>query len=363
MIYKLLSVIYQLQAPLAANTQLFKLNTAVLVLLCSCQVSHCQEIEPKFTIYPVDCSVRALEVVDEDQVWFAGSNGRVGYTIDGGTTWHMDSIQNSDVELEFRSIAVTRQAVMLLAVASPAYLYRSVDRGKTWKVVYREDHAAAFYDSMKFWDQQNGIAMGDPTAECLSVILTDDGGKTWNKVPCDKLPKAVEGEAAFAASNSNLSLYRQHAWMVSGGTKARIFHSPDRGNSWEVFQSPIVEGGSMTGIFSVDFYDEKRGVVFGGNWEDKKVNQSNKAMTSDGGKSWALISDGEGPGYRSCVQFVSGSNAKQVFAVGPTGIDYSADAGASWQPIDRQDFYTIRLVKGINVAWLAGKGKIAKMEW
>ena len=286
-----------------------------------------------------------------------------GWTNNGGTNWHIDSIVDRDQELEFRSIVVTSEAVMLLSVGSPAYLYRTTDQGLTWSIVYQEDHPDAFYDSMKFWDQQNGIAMGDPTNGCLSVILTVDGGKTWNKVPCSKLPKAFEGEAAFAASNSNLSLYQQHAWMVSGCTKARIFHSPDRGNSWEVFQSPIVEGESMTGIFSVDFYDEKRGVIFGGNWEDKTVNQSNKAMTSDGGKSWALISDGEGPGYRSCVQFVPGSNAKKVFAVGPTGLDYSADGGGSWQLIDRKDFYTIRFIKGSNAAWLAGKVKIAKMEW
>jgi photosystem II stability/assembly factor-like uncharacterized protein len=216
---------------------------------------------------------------------------------------------------------------------------------------------------MQFWDSQNGIAMGDPTDGCLSVILTVDGGNSWSKVPCDKLPKAFEGEAAFAASNSNLSLYQQHAWMVSGGTKARVFHSADRGQSWKVFQTPIIEGGSMTGIFSVDFYDEVHGVVFGGDWENKVSNKSNKAVTSDGGRSWRLISDGQGPGYQSCVQYVPGSKAQQMITVGPTGIAYSEDGGSTWQQIDQRDFYTVRPVKGSNTAWLAGKGKIAKMTY
>ncbi len=296
-------------------------------------------------------------------MWYAGNKGRFGYTLDGGNTWHHDSIVIKDSVLEFRAIAVTTEAVMLLSVASPAYLYRSTDQGQTWNVVYQEDHQAAFYDSMSFWDQQNGIAMGDPTDECLSVILSADGGKTWRKIACENLPQVKKGEAAFAASNSNLSLYQQHAWMVSGGTKARVFHSPDRGKTWGVFQSPIVEGGKMTGVFSVDFFDELRGVIFGGDWEQKSLNKSNKAVTADGGKSWHLISDGQGPGYRSCVQYVPGSDAQQLLAVGPTGIAYSKDGGTKWQEIHQQDFYTVRVAHDTNVAWLAGKGKIAKMVW
>jgi photosystem II stability/assembly factor-like uncharacterized protein len=38
-----------------------------------------------------------------------------------------------------------------------------------------------FYDSMKFWNKNEGIAMGDLN-DCLSIIITRDGGNTWNKV-------------------------------------------------------------------------------------------------------------------------------------------------------------------------------------
>ena len=43
------------------------------------------------------------------------------------------------------------------------------------------------------------------------------------------LPETVKGEAAFAASNSNISVYKNHAWIVTGGQRARVFHSPDKG--------------------------------------------------------------------------------------------------------------------------------------
>ena len=211
----------------------------------------------------VGSSIRALEVVNDSTVWFAGSGGTYGYTTNGGEKWTIDTLMRNEEPPHFRSIAVTEQAVFLLSIGSPALLYRSENQGQTWELVYQEDHPSAFYDAMQFWDNNEGMAMGDPTDGCLSVITTRDGGRTWNKLSCDQLPASVEGEAAFAASNSNVALVGDHAWMVSGGERSRVFHSADRGRTWEVFETPVVQGGAMTGIFSVDFWDEKNGVVFG----------------------------------------------------------------------------------------------------
>jgi photosystem II stability/assembly factor-like uncharacterized protein len=62
--------------------------------------------------------------------------------------------------------------------------------------------------------------MGDPIADFLSIIVTRDGGNTWNKLPADKLPRTANGEAAFAASNTNIVIKGNNTWIVSGGMKA-----------------------------------------------------------------------------------------------------------------------------------------------
>src|SRR5690606_30831511 len=119
-----------------------------------------------------------------------------------------------------------------------------------------------FYDSMAFWNEKEGIAMGDATDSCLSILITRDGGNHWEKLKCDLLPKVERGEAAFAASNSNIALFGDHAWIATGGKRARVFHSADKGKSWEVFDTPILQGRAMTGIYSIAFFDEKTGVIF-----------------------------------------------------------------------------------------------------
>ena len=321
------------------------------------------EISPQFIEYPINSSIRALEVINEKEVWFAGSMGIFGFTKDGGNLWEIDSIQIDGKALEFRAISVTSKAVFLLNVASPAYLLKSEDDGQNWNIVYHDDHSDVFYNSMKFWDNENGIAVGDPIDGCLSVIITHDGGESWKKLDCSVLPPTAEGEAGFAASNTNIALKGDHAWLATGGKKARIFHSPDKGTSWKVFNTPIQQGGKMTGIFSVEFYDEENGIIFGGDWEDQNNNNGNKGSTKDGGKTWQLINDGLDPGYRSCIQFIPNTKGQGVIAVGIPGISYSPNGGKRWQHFNKDYFYTIRITDSGKVAWLAGKNKIAKMSW
>ncbi|MBI9033285.1 MAG: hypothetical protein JEZ03_02325 [Bacteroidales bacterium] len=345
----------------------FLILSIIALVSCVDRACDCESSSKKMTVdlvnHPFKGSIRAIEVLNDTCVWYAGSNGQFGYTLNDGKDWFRDTITINGYHPEFRSIAITDQAVFLLSVASPALLFKSVDNGESWNIVYQEDHPSCFYNSMAFWDDQNGIAVGDPVDNCLSVIITHDGGETWNKLGDNSLPSTVTGEAGFAASNTNISLFGNHAWLVSGGTKARVFHSSDRGLSWEVYDTPISQGEQMTGIFSVDFYDEKNGVIFGGDWNHQEMNSKCKAVTNDGGKTWKLIGEGVDPGFRSCVQYVPEIHGLKMFAVGMPGISFSEDKGESWVNLSTDSFYTIRISESGKVAWLAGKDKITKMTW
>ncbi|MEJ2004668.1 MAG: YCF48-related protein [Cyclobacteriaceae bacterium] len=169
----------------------------VLFIACTKQAGE-TVIQPdwisvSFDKYPGPTSIRALEVTDRDHIYYAGANGAFGYSENGGSTWHHDSIEVQGVYPEFRAISVTSEAVFLLSVGSPAYLLRSTDMGMSWELVYSEEGESVFYDAMKFNDNDHGIAMGDPVGDCISIIRSNDGGKSWKKVECDALPAVEEG--------------------------------------------------------------------------------------------------------------------------------------------------------------------------
>jgi photosystem II stability/assembly factor-like uncharacterized protein len=241
-------------------------------------------------------------------------------------------------------------------------LYRISKEDFSYELVYQEEHEKVFYDSLQFWNDKKGIAIGDPIEGSFSIITTRDGGNSWQKTPTNQIPKLEEGEAAFAASNTNIVIKGNSTWIVSGGKKSRIFYSDDKGKNWVVNETPIVQGKQMTGIFTADFYDSKTGFISGGNYEVLTQNFDNKARTTDGGKTWELVAQNQGFGYASCVQYVPNSNGKGLVTVGASGLFYSNDGGTSWKQLSTDgSLYTIRFLDS-TTAIAAGKNKLIRIQ-
>lgn len=339
-----------------------------LIIICSILLISCSKnVSKNFSsvsierVFTDSLSIRAIEPMDVNRVWFAANNGKVGL-IDYKTP-KLATIKYEDSLLNFRAISSINNAVFVISIENPGVLYKigfKENNATSIEDVYTEKGKNVFYDAIKFWDDKEGIAMGDPIDGCLSILVTRDGGNNWTKLSCDVLPEIIKGEAAFAASNSNISVYKKHVWIVTGGKKARVFHSPDRGATWEVYETPIIQGKSMTGIYSVDFIDDKTGIIFGGNWEEQDFNEGNKAITHDGGKTWSLLSNGEGPGYRSSAKFIPGTQGSDIVAVGSSGISYSNDAGDSWIELSEEGFYAIEFVND-TLAFASGRNKISRL--
>lgn len=303
-------------------------------------------------------SIRAIEIVNDSSIVYAGSKGDLGILTSSGKFIGTKNIVTDTIIPHFRALSYTKDAVFALNIGNPALLYKY--QNTNIEIVYKEENKKVFYDALKFFDELNGIAMGDPTDTCLSILITRDGGNTWGKIKCENLPLIEEGEAAFAASNTNIAIVGKNAWIVTGGKKARVFHTSDMGLTWNVYNTPIVQGENTTGIYSVDFYNEKQGIICGGNYLDKFGNTANKAITKDGGKTWQVVSENLPPKYVSCVQYVPGTAGKEVFAVSTNGIFYSKNYGKLWEKVSDEGFYSIRIYDK-NTAWLSGNNVVAKM--
>jgi hypothetical protein len=333
-----------------------------MVFLFSCDKKYKPRIIQSVNIeeYEIDSvSIRAIDVSANGNIVFAGSNGLIGKAFANNKKIETQKVTYDTIVPHFRAIALNNDTIFTLSIGNPALLF-SFDFINL-NLVYSENHNKVFYDALQFFDDQNAIAMGDPTDNCLSIIISSDSGKTWNKVSCDVLPKIKIGEAAFAASNGNIATIDSSAWIVTGGTASRVFYTANMGATWEVFETPIISGGQMTGIYSVDFYDKKNGIIMGGDWDHKENNFNNKAITNDGGKTWQIVANGSDPGYMSSVQYVPNTEGKELFAVGSTGVSFSNDSGHSWLKVSNRGYYTIRFVDE-NLAWLGGLNKIGKLK-
>ncbi|MFN2563473.1 MAG: WD40/YVTN/BNR-like repeat-containing protein [Gemmatimonadaceae bacterium] len=310
-------------------------------------------------------SFRGLSVVSERVVWASGTRGTVVRTTDGGRTWAVMAVPGAD-SLDFRDVEAfdaRRAYVLSIGNGAASRIYKTIDGGATWALQFTNADTAAFYDCFGFWSPERGMAVSDPVGGRFRVIATSDGGGSWVELPPDRIPPAIAGEAAFAASGTCLTVRApDNVWIVSGGGReARVYRSATGGINWQVASTPITTGAPARGIFSVAFADARRGVAVGGDYQAATDTAANVALTDDGGVTWRLAAGRPG-GYRSSVAYVPGSGGRVLVAVGTSGSEYSTDGGETWTPIDTAGFNTVAFAPGPNgIGWAVGpSGRIAK---
>ena len=273
---------------------------------------------PRIEISRTQEGLRGVSAVSRQIAWASGTHGTYLRTIDAGATWTPAQVPDG-ANLDFRAVVAFSADEAFLMSAGPgeqSRIYHTTDAGQHWDLQLTNSNPKGFFDSMVFWDQKHGIVLGDPVPDDkgqlkFELLMTDDG-KTWQQIPPEQLPPAIEGEGAFAASNSCIAILRQqmwksgasaprqpaenegasapdpNLWFATGGKSARVYHSADRGKTWEVVDTPILHGPDSAGIFSIAFRDRMHGVIAGGDYKRPNEDGPNVAFTDDGGKTWKL---------------------------------------------------------------------------
>jgi photosystem II stability/assembly factor-like uncharacterized protein len=265
-------------------------------------------------------SFRGASAVSRQIAWASGTHGTYLRTTDG-RNWIPAQVPNAE-SLDFRAVVAFSADEAFLMSAGPgdqSRIYHTSDAGEHWQLQFTNSNPKGFFDSMVFWDPTHGIVLGDPipdeTGKLKFELLMTSDGQTWTQIPPARLPPAIDGEGAFAASNTCLAILTSNSpppwksgasaprqppekegatapdsniWFATGGRVARVFHSPDRGQTWQVFDTPILHGPDSAGIFSIAFRDPTHGVIAGGDYKHPDQDGPNLAFTNDAGKTWTL---------------------------------------------------------------------------
>lgn len=346
------------------------------VLLLLSAMSACTPAAPAppdFTIERVEqqtgvtARFQAVSVVDEETVWISGTEGRYGRTTDGGTTWQISVVPGAD-SLEFRDVHATSAEVAWLLSAGPgdqSRIYHTIDAGATWGLQFTNPEPRAFFDCLSFWDASAGLAMSDAVDGVFPVLRTTDGGASWVPIAADRLPPALPGEGAFAASGTCvLTLGDSTAFIATGasGLAARVLRTDDRGNTWTVSDTPVVHDTTVAGLTSVAWLDARRGVAVGGNLAVTDVALDAVAWTEDGGATWTPGARVPFPGTIFGATMVPGPD-ELIVAVGPGGSAWSRDLGRSWAALDSVNYWSAGFA-GRDAGWAVGpRGRVTRFRF
>ena len=328
--------------------------------------------------------LQAVSVVSGSVVWASGTGGTFAVTTNGGTSWRSGVVPGTE-GLQFRDVQgiSAKVAYLLAAGAGPnSRVFRTDDGGSTWALQLTNQEPSGFFDCFAFFSPKRGLLMTDSVKGRFPMMRTTDGA-TWADVG-DRMPPALPGEAAFAASGTCIATHGgKWAWVATGGAKARVLSTDDSGKTWTAAEAPVGGQAESAGGISIAFRDAQHGVLGGGGL-DTADSSKTFARSGDGGKSWQLGAPTPFPGPVYGITYACGRTPEarfddprhegdepkadcsrsRVVATGPGGTAWSGDEGASWKMVEEVDGYWSVGFANPSTGWLVGtEGRILRMDF
>ena len=316
-----------------------------------------QQIESSKIILNDKISIRAIEIYD-NKVWYSGTDSKFGF-VDLKNSKNQKQIRLSEKKLQFRTLGQDKKSFYAINIESPAEFFKIDKKSLKYEVVFRDTVKTAFYDALHFVNDKLAYTFSDADKDSKLKLAKFDNGK-WAMLKNDVVLN--EGEAAFAASNTNISSTKNYLWIATGGKASRILKFNFKNNQFKIFNTPIIQGESSQGIYSIDFLDDTFGIAVGGDYKKQEANINNIATTTDGGETWQIQASGQNAGYTTCVKIKPNSKGKEIISVGDQHISYSSDFGKTWKKIsEEKGFFVCQWINESTVVF-AGNGKISVMK-
>ncbi len=248
---------------------------------------------------------RCVAFVDEER-GFAGNIGP-GYfpnvtdpvalyqTLDGGSTW--SAIQTIDgepvvglcalqvIKEEFINAGQLDHRTRIVGVGrvgGPTAMIVSDDLGATWQQVSIREHAAMAFD-VHFWNRNVGFIAAASDADVSQsnavILMTQDGGKSWNRVWQSSRPYELTWKISFPSRDVGFVTIQSYNPdpMIAERFVAKTI---DGGKTWT--EIPLISDPKVR-EFGIGFLDEKRGWVGA---------TPNGFQTLDGGLTWERVQMG-----------------------------------------------------------------------
>ncbi|WP_164549863.1 T9SS type A sorting domain-containing protein [Nonlabens ponticola] len=290
--------------------------------------------------------ISRFSIVDENVVWGIGYDGlnpnnnvqRFSKSEDGGETWDSGQFVLGEVGLGISDISAL-SATMCYVAAYPrdsdhqGGLWQTVDGGDSWTMLTTTQfsNSNSFPNVVHFFNDNEGIVIGDPINNQWELYTTQDGGATFTAISPANIPAPQAGETGYLAQKT---FSGDSIWFTT--SNGRLFHSTDKGMNWQVYDTPVSDFGGVDINADVSFGNPTRGIL--------QTNDGTLYGTNDAGATWQLIViSGTGNPYGDNIAYVPGTNS--IVSVGSdpdfSGSSYSRDNGVTWTNINTRQYVDV----------------------
>lgn len=215
-----------------------------------------------------------------------------------------------------------------------AYIYKTTNAGQSWTSV-NVSSITGFVNAIYFFDNKEGIFLGDPKNGNWGIGRTTDGGATWQPVLGVPLPNT--NETGFVNSTAR---WNDYLWF--GTNSGRIFYSSNRGRNWNF---GVIPNASI--VSYITFRDSLYGLAVYRETSDANA-PSYLATTTDGGKTWNSRQYNFTQNAYYPIYLFTPENSKLMYVLCAGGeILGTSDLGNNWVTVLNE--YTGQIETGANV--------------
>jgi len=275
--------------------------------------------------------------VDENIVWgeidFNNGNGGFFKTSDGGMNWIVDTLIDVDYTTSIYALDANTAYYTTGSPSNVSRILSTTDGGLSWVNQSSGFNNNNFINFIHFFDNNNGVVLGEPSGGYLEIYTTSNSGENWIRVPNANIPVSITNELPIYRAQCILSNTTWVPAAVIGTNEFRIFKSTDMGSSWTVFPKFTTSEINLLPT-SLAFHSQTEGLLV-----LSKFNVANpefKMMkTTDGGINWIEINFTL-PINPAFVSLIEGTSSGYV-VTSPLinfGSAYSLDGGNNWQLIE-----------------------------
>jgi len=233
-----------------------------------------RNIEARQLALGLYANLESVKFADKMNGMIVGHEGVILRTTDGGENWQ--SI-NSQYTCNFDDVDFLDSQTGYIVGASGLIL-KTTNAGATWLELSKGNHNSLC--AVSFSSAKDGVTAGGAG----TVLITNDGGKNWvTKSAKTSYPfltvKMIDAKNILAAG-----------WRYDTYQRGVVMLTTDGGDNW----SEVTPANPLFCPRSMDFFDNKNGLMTGFSYNTAGVIESNKGdvyKTTDGGKTWQKLTE------------------------------------------------------------------------
>lgn len=159
--------------------------------------------------------------------WFCATDGEIHSTLDGGRTWHSQTVASGT---DLKDVFFIDERNGWLSAWPNGGINNTNDGGRTWHLQLQQtEKRNVGINSVCFLNANDGWAAGQEWPARIGreplrgvIFRTHDGGRNWQVV-----------EIGYAEVFFERIYFpdEQHGWLIA---RDRVYRSDDSGNTWKV---------------------------------------------------------------------------------------------------------------------------------